>query len=77
MRALPALSGRAVIAGLERAGVEVIRTVPMYRHDCLPAVIIAMPQEMVRPFGIYHPAHFARYCGRRALAVPSSSNFSE
>jgi predicted RNA binding protein YcfA (HicA-like mRNA interferase family) len=26
MRALPALSGRAVIAALERAGVEVIRT---------------------------------------------------
>jgi len=28
--------------------------VPVYRHDCLPAGIIAMPQEMMRSLGSDH-----------------------
>ena len=76
MRALPALSGRAVIAALDRAGFEVIRTKGSHhflRHRSDPS-----RQTVVRYIGtISRPAHFARYCGKRASAAPSSSTFCE
>jgi predicted RNA binding protein YcfA (HicA-like mRNA interferase family) len=70
MRALPALSGRAVIAALERAGFEVIRTKGSHqflRHRDDPS-----RQTVVPVIGtIYNPAHFARFCGKRASAAPT------
>ena len=76
MRALPAVPGRAVIAVLERSGFEMIRTKGSHyflRHRADP-----VGKQWCRCISaIYHPARFARYCGKRTLAAPSSSTFSE
>jgi hypothetical protein len=76
MRALPALRGRAVIAALERAGFEVIRTkgshhFPRHRNDP------SRKQSCRCIETTCHPAHFARYCGKPASAGLSFSTCSE
>jgi len=75
MRALPAVPGRAVIAVLERSGFEMIRTKGSHyflRHRADP-----VGKQWCRCISaIYHPARFARYCGKRTLAAPSSSGGS-
>jgi hypothetical protein len=58
MRALPALSGRAVIAALERAGFEVIRTKGSH-HSCGIAMIPVGKPSCRYIETIFHLAHCA------------------
>jgi predicted RNA binding protein YcfA (HicA-like mRNA interferase family) len=76
MRALPALSDRTVIAALERAGFEVVRTKGSHRflrHRDDPT------RQTVGPFigAISRPERFALYCAKPVSPRPSSSIFSK
>jgi hypothetical protein len=88
MRTLPPLPGRAVIAALERAGFEVppSLTIPRSRGregwgnriiSCGTATTPADKPSCRYIEKIYPPEHFARYCGKRASAGPSSLTCSE